>query len=151
MEAAPHEAQTLMRETLDAFEPVAAAHGIALTGRVVQGSLLAEFDRERILQVLANLVSNAIKFTPPEGRVSIRIHHENDEIRFSVSDTGVGIAPEELERVFERFRQVRHDRTGLGLGLHISKCIVDENVILNRSRPLLVTIGGQEIPYAESA
>lgn len=59
IEAAPHEATELLRETLDTFEPVAAARKISLRGRVYSGSLLAEFDHERILQVLANLVSNA--------------------------------------------------------------------------------------------
>jgi signal transduction histidine kinase len=82
-------------------------------------------DGGRVLQVLANLVSNAIKFTPAAGRVSIRVRAEQNEILFSVSDTGIGIPSAELRRVFERFRQISKDRRGLGLGLHISKSIIE--------------------------
>ena len=115
----------LVRDTLDAFEPVAAVKHITLDADGASPKVHAQLDGGRILQVLANLVSNAIKFTPPNGRVSIRIRSKKDEIQFSVSDTGVGIQPDALQTVFERFRQVSKDRRGLGLGLHISKCIVE--------------------------
>jgi len=85
----------------------------------------AQLDGGRILQVLANLVSNAIKFTPAGGRVSIRVVADRNDIQFSVSDTGIGIPDQALSAVFERFRQLSKDRRGLGLGLHISKCIVE--------------------------
>ena len=75
--------------------------------------------------MLANLVSNAIKFTPAEGRVSVRIQSDESEIRFTVIDTGIGIPEDALQGVFERFHQVGRDRRGLGLGLHISKSIVE--------------------------
>jgi signal transduction histidine kinase len=75
--------------------------------------------------VLANLVSNAIKFTPATGRVSIRIRNEKSEILFTVTDTGIGIPTPELQTIFERFRQISKDRRGLGLGLHISKNIIE--------------------------
>ncbi len=58
------------------------------------------------------------------GRVSIRICRDADELRITVSDTGIGIPPDALEGVFERFRQVSRDRRGLGLGLYISRSIV---------------------------
>jgi signal transduction histidine kinase len=124
--AAPHEANELLRETLDAFEPVASARQIALHGRVHAGSLLAEFDRERILQVLTNLVSNAIKFTPKGGTVSIVTEPIGDDVRFTVADNGPGVPLEKLEAIFERYGQSgSYDRRGLGLGLYISKCIVE--------------------------
>jgi signal transduction histidine kinase len=116
----------IVSETLEAFAPIAAAKRIVLEGNS-EGSAVtehAELDGGRILQVLANLVSNAIKFTPSGGRVSIRVRRERSEIVFAVSDTGIGIAESGLESVFERFRQIKSDRRGLGLGLHISKCIV---------------------------
>jgi signal transduction histidine kinase len=122
----PEDAILLVRETVEAFQPAAAAKGISLDSDVARDSLLARFDHERILQVLANLLSNAIKFTPEGGRISIRVEPAQEEVRFSVTDTGPGITEESLGRIFERFWQVRaSDKRGLGLGLYISKCIVE--------------------------
>jgi signal transduction histidine kinase len=111
---------------VEAFQPTASAKGLSLDSDVASDSLLARFDHERIHQVLANLLSNAIKFTPEGGRVSIRVEPAEGEIRFSVTDTGPGIAEDELGRIFERFWQVvGGDKRGLGLGLYISKCIIE--------------------------
>jgi len=75
--------------------------------------------------VLANLLSNALKFTPPGGSVVVRVEHVDDDIRFSVTDTGAGIPDDKLEAVFDRFVQLtKNDRRGMGLGLYIAKCIV---------------------------
>jgi signal transduction histidine kinase len=126
MASAPHEANDLLRETLEAFEPVAAARGISLSGRVYPGSLLAEFDRVRILQVLANLVSNAIKFTQNGGSIFIVAEPIADDVRFTVGDNGPGVPTEKVQAIFERYGQsASYDRRGLGLGLYISKCIVE--------------------------
>ena len=121
------EAGKLVRETIDAFEPIALAKGVALEGVAAPTPLDAELDVGRVLQVLANLVSNAIKFTSAGGRVSISVSGlaERNEIQFTVTDTGIGIPEESLAAVFERFRQISKDRRGLGLGLHISKCVVE--------------------------
>jgi signal transduction histidine kinase len=122
----PEDAIRLVRETVEAFQPSASAKGIALESQVAKDSLLARFDHECILQVLANLVSNAIKFTPEGGRISIRVEPAGEEVRFSVADSGPGISEENLERIFERFWQVSaSDKRGLGLGLFISRCIVE--------------------------
>lgn len=124
--AAELDATSLIRETIETFQAHAAARGIALSGEGGTGALLARYDHGRILQVLANLVSNALKFTPEGGRVVVGARESEGEVRFSVSDTGSGIAREHLEHVFERFWQVRrNDRRGVGLGLFISRCIVD--------------------------
>ena len=88
-------------------------------------TLIAILDDLRILQVLANLVGNAIKFTPSGGQVSIRIRTAAHRLQFVVSDTGIGIPENKLTAVFDRFEQVGNDRRGLGLGLHISKWIVE--------------------------
>ena len=126
MAAAPHEANELLREILDAFEPVAAGREISLRGRVHTGSLLAEFDRERILQVLGNLVSNAIKFTQDGGSVSVVVEPIEADVRFTVADNGPGVPAEKVQAIFERYGQsASYDRRGLGLGLYISKCIVE--------------------------
>jgi signal transduction histidine kinase len=115
----------ILGETLESFQPIAAAKHITLEVEALARPLQARLDVGRILQVLANVVSNAIKFTASEGRISLRVGAEKDQLHFAVSDTGVGIPEGALEAIFERFRQVSNDRRGLGLGLHISRSIVE--------------------------
>ncbi|HEU0032130.1 MAG TPA: HAMP domain-containing sensor histidine kinase [Kofleriaceae bacterium] len=120
------DATRLLRETLDTFQPVAAAHGIMLGATMADNALLAKFDHDRIGQVLGNLISNAIKFTDPKGRIDITVEPNGAEVRFTVRDTGRGIAPEALGAIFDRCWQAPEPgRRGLGLGLYISKCIVE--------------------------
>lgn len=122
-----HDAVELIRETLEVFQPLAAAKRIWIGTDVRAGSLLGRYDHERILQVLANLVGNALKFTPDGGRIHVVVEPIDKQIRFAVTDTGPGIPPDQLEVVFDRFWQVAEkiSRAGLGLGLYISKCIVE--------------------------
>jgi signal transduction histidine kinase/PAS domain-containing protein len=120
------DASALVRESVEAFHPLASAQGLSLDVEIRGKTLMARFDHERVLQVLANLLSNAIKFTRPGGRISIRLESSGQEVRCSVTDTGSGIPSQQLHAVFERFWQARDgDRRGLGLGLYISKCIVE--------------------------
>jgi len=120
------DAVLLLTEAVDAFAPAASEKGISLEPETVERTLLADFDHERMLQVLANLITNAIKFTPRGGRIAVRGERAGDALRLSVSDTGTGIPDNMLEAVFERFWQVgKNDQRGLGLGLYISKCIVE--------------------------
>jgi signal transduction histidine kinase len=88
-----HETIELLREPKEVLEPIAATRGISIRTEVRSGSLLASYDHERILQVLANLVGNAIKFTPSGGTVDILAERADGHVRFSVFDTGRGIAP----------------------------------------------------------
>jgi signal transduction histidine kinase len=115
----------LVVEAVDTFQTQAAAAQITLVAEVIPPLTNVPFDPARIFQVLTNLLSNAIKFTPPKGRVVLRVEQVDDALRFGVQDTGVGIAADKLEAVFERFHQLGwNDRRGVGLGLYISKCIV---------------------------
>ncbi|MEW5849963.1 MAG: ATP-binding protein [Myxococcota bacterium] len=83
-------------------------------------------DRQRALRVLANLVGNALKFTPPGGRVTLAVQRRGRDVQFSVADTGPGIAPDELPRVFDRFwRSASTRSTGMGLGLYIARGLVE--------------------------
>ncbi len=83
-------------------------------------------DRDRLLQILSNLVGNAVKFTPPGGTITIAAEAEDGAVRFRVSDTGTGIRPEHIPHLFDRFWQAtRTDRRGLGLGLPIVKGLVE--------------------------
>jgi signal transduction histidine kinase len=119
-------AAELVRDTLDVFTAPSAARGISIRTEVRSGSLLAQYDQERILQVLANLVGNAVKFTPKGGRIDIVVEPIGRDVRFGVIDTGPGICEQDCDLVFERFGRVaKWERSGLGLGLYISKCIVE--------------------------
>jgi signal transduction histidine kinase len=86
-------------------------------------------DAGRIGQVIMNLVGNAIKFTPPGGRIKLKLTTGPREIRVAVRDTGIGIAPEHQQALFEKFYQVdfsmTRERGGAGLGLSISKALVE--------------------------
>lgn len=111
---------------LDAFEPVAAARGVSLTAQVASTPLIAEIDHDRVLQVLANLVSNAIKFAERGGAVRLVAERVERRIRFIVTDDGPGIEREKVDAIFQRYWQAAsYDRRGLGLGLYISKRIVE--------------------------
>lgn len=120
------DATAVVRESVEAFQPLVSAHGLSLDVELSGDRLMAKFDHERILQVLANLLSNALKFTPAGGRIALRVAPVGPDLRFSVADTGSGIPSHQLDAVFERFWQARgEDRRGLGLGLYISKGIVE--------------------------
>ncbi|NOU31159.1 MAG: HAMP domain-containing histidine kinase [Polyangiaceae bacterium] len=113
-------------EAQEMFRAAAEAKGIELSLEAPPGPLEASFDHERALQVLANLLANAVKFTDKGGRIWIRGRREGRSVELSVGDTGAGIPANLLDAVFERFWQVgKQDRRGLGLGLYISKCIVE--------------------------
>jgi signal transduction histidine kinase len=87
---------------------------------------MATFDQHRILQVLGNLIANSLKFTPQGGKITIAVEPAADCICISVRDTGSGIPEHAIGQIFERFSQAeKNDRRGLGLGLYISRCIVE--------------------------
>jgi signal transduction histidine kinase len=116
----------LIAEAADSFRATASAKGVSLEAQIDAAPLLAAFDHQRILQVLANLISNSLKFTPRGGKITVRGEREAGNVRLCVRDTGSGIPSDALERIFERFAQVgNNDRRGLGLGLYISRCIVE--------------------------
>jgi len=117
---------SLIAEAEDSFKATAAAKGISVRSRIT-APLLAAFDHDRILQVLANLISNSLRFTPEGGKIVISGERDAANVRLSVVDTGPGIAEGALDSVFERFSQAgRKDRRGgLGLGLYISRCIIE--------------------------
>jgi len=120
------DAAALVLEATDTFQSAAREKGVALSADIPETPLRVPFDHDRLLQVFANLITNAIKFTPSGGQIAIRAEAPRGLIRFSVSDTGEGIPARMLEAIFERFWQVgQNDRRGMGLGLYISKSIVD--------------------------
>lgn len=120
------DATLLITEAIDTFQPAARTKRITLAVGGVQKPHFADFDHSRMLQVLANLLTNSIKFTAQGGSITVSCKEKATELQFCISDTGLGIPKEMLETVFERFWQVgKNDRRGLGLGLYISKCIIE--------------------------
>jgi PAS domain S-box-containing protein len=108
------------------FEPKAARKGLTIGMEVIGSMPLVRADRQRILQVLSNLLGNAIEFTPSGGRVTICAEPRSEEIVISVIDVGIGIAAEHLPHLFDRFWQARSTRRGgAGLGLAIAKGLVE--------------------------
>lgn len=121
----PENPADVVLEAVDAFQSQATASEVTLVAKVIPPLPRVPIDAARVFQVLANLLSNALKFTPPNGRVVVMVERVDDDVRVGVRDNGEGIAPEKLEEIFERFHQVdSNDRRGVGLGLYISKCIV---------------------------
>jgi signal transduction histidine kinase len=126
MTCAPCDPAHVVNEAVETFQAHAAAHGVSLTSEITPSSRLASIDSARVLQVLINLISNAIKFTPPNGTIVVRLESVGEEVRFSIRDTGVGMADDNERMIFERFHQLnKSDRRGVGLGLYISRCIVE--------------------------
>jgi CheY-like chemotaxis protein len=115
----------VVASAVESMEPVAATRGLSLTTALPEEPCIVAGDRDRLQQVLWNLVSNAVKFTPRGGRVEVRLTAEDHRYRVQVSDTGIGIPAEFVPYVFERFRQADGSMTrehgGLGLGLAIVK------------------------------
>jgi signal transduction histidine kinase len=121
-----HDAVGLVKECVETFAPLASHHGIRLDVDLPASLVCAHYDHDRMVQVLSNLLRNAIQFTKAGGSIMISLTPLANGCRIAVSDTGRGIPEEQLTRIFERFHRVNvADRQGLGLGLYISKRIID--------------------------
>ena len=122
----PITAVAVLAEVAEDFMPLAAEKEVELQIVYPPADLCAIADRDRLRQVFSNLVGNALKFTPSGGRITISAAQVGEGVRFAVADTGQGISPEQLARVFDRFWQAsRTDGRGVGLGLSIAKGIVE--------------------------
>jgi signal transduction histidine kinase len=115
----------LVLEAVETWAPPAAARGVTVEALPSSGPTPVMVDRERILQVLGNLITNAVKFSAAGTSVTCGVEAHGDQVRFVVIDHGAGIPADKLESIFERFWQVAGtDHRGLGLGLYISKYLV---------------------------
>jgi len=114
-------------DAVETFLPIAAAQNISLTAKELGAPLAARFDHQRILQVLENLLMNALKCSRPGGTsLEVAVERHGDDLHFSVADQGTGIAPDRLNTIFDRYaRGTGVERNGLGLGLYISRHIVE--------------------------
>jgi signal transduction histidine kinase len=119
----------LVQSSLESYLPLATVKEITLRDRLDPDLPQISADPRRLDQVLANLISNAIKFTPSGGMVEVGASQSNGDVKLWVKDTGTGIAPEETTRLFDKYRQTSSGRTsenkGTGLGLVICKMIAE--------------------------
>jgi signal transduction histidine kinase len=119
----------LISDTLESFSALAAQSRVTLSGSAAPGVDPLMMDVQRMGRALNNLVSNALRHTPPEGRVDIHAGLTDDGVLLSISDTGEGISPDDLPHIFERFYRGEKSRSrasgGAGLGLAITRGIVE--------------------------
>jgi PAS domain S-box-containing protein len=122
----PLDIGAVIRELVELFEPQALAKQIVLRAELQEGIPPVQADRDRLVQVLSNLVGNALKFTAAGHKVDVREAICEGGVQISVKDSGAGIGEEDLPRIFDRFWQAeRAKRAGAGLGLAIAKAIVE--------------------------
>ena len=128
LQVAPFSLQDALERGVSMVRERATTDGVQVTLHANGGLDVVTGDERRIRQVIFNLLSNAVKFTPSGGLVDVAAAQANGEVRVSVTDTGPGIAAEDLDRIFEEFQQTeagaRHQE-GTGLGLALSKCFVE--------------------------
>jgi signal transduction histidine kinase len=114
------------RESIDSIRPLAQKLQVDLAARFPNSPVFAKIDKLRLIQVLSNLLSNALKFTPKGGKIEVSLKAEQEFLILTVKDTGPGIPLDRQEQIFERYAQLRkNDRRGLGLGLYICRKIVE--------------------------
>lgn len=117
-------ARSLVIEARDLLNSLAEAKGIRMEHELPADDANVQADRNRVLQVFSNLIGNALKFTPEGGDIIVAAETEHEHVRFSVTDTGPGIADADLPRIFDRFWH-GSEGGGSGLGLAIAKGIVE--------------------------
>jgi signal transduction histidine kinase len=154
LEPAPLEVQPLLQETYELFKTQAATSSIALRYDAGDDVPPVYADHHRVAQVLSNLIGNSMKFTPADGRITMRAARKGDHVLFTVSDTGPGIPQKNLNDIFNPYWQAKRTaRLGAGLGLPIAKGIVEAHGgrIWAESEPGRGTTFYFTLPVARSA
>jgi len=120
--------QSIVTEVTDSLQALAQAKGIEIKAELRGEAIEITADRERLTQILANLIGNAIKFIPANGHITVNVDDCGKEVRFSVADDGPGLSEEDVEKIFDRFVQIRlisgPGEHGTGLGLAITRELV---------------------------
>ena len=149
----PRSLNDILEEAVRIVRPSAEAKQIQLASELSPLYLGVLADRDMLLQAAINLLSNAVKYTPSGGRVTLRSHLDDDQVRFEVQDTGVGLSEDDCRRVFEKFYRVKKDQemaAGTGLGLPLAKHIVEDvhggkltvESVLGQGSTFIVTLPG---------
>lgn len=115
----------LLIETVEPFGPITTQKGISLGFNISQ-NIYVYGDKEKLQEVVNNLISNALKFTPKGGRITVSVEKKEDKVSLEISDTGKGIPEEAVPLLFQKFSQVKGERRGTGLGLYIVKKFVED-------------------------
>jgi len=130
MEPQPNDWVRVAQEVIDEFKPIAEKKKIRLSAKFSAHEIQSVFDKKYLTEVWENLIDNAIKFTPTGGRVMVRVTERKNLVLGEVRDTGIGIPPDELKKVFLPFHRVQNvldaDYSGIGLGLYVVKLILAE-------------------------
>ncbi len=125
----PVKIESVLESAIETKQPLVNAESLGLAVSLAEEELWLDADPVRLSQVFANLLDNAVKYTPAGGKLRIDVRHDADEVEVSVSDSGIGIEPQFLQSVFDMFQQGGNGsasmRTGLGIGLTLSKQIVE--------------------------
>jgi signal transduction histidine kinase/ligand-binding sensor domain-containing protein/DNA-binding response OmpR family regulator len=118
-----------LRYLTESFQTFASSQNLGLRFSSTVEKLIMDYDQEQVKQVLANLLSNAIKYTPSGGTIEVRLHRQGHQLIIEVSDTGIGIPPEDCAHIFDRFYQVDSSSTrkgeGTGIGLAHTRELVN--------------------------
>ena len=124
LDLAKHGIARVCHEATELFRPAARLKAINLLERLPDDTVRVHCDRDRMLQVISNLIGNAVKFTPNGGTITIAVDATEREVRVEVADTGPGIVPEQVPHLFDRFWRGHAHGKGSGLGLFIARGIV---------------------------
>lgn len=145
----------VLKESIELYEAPAIAKGINLSLKMPPDLPFIEADYERLMQIVSNILGNAIKYTPKEGRIEITAIEEYGTILFSISDTGPGITEEDQKHLFEVYWQSRRNKanfsTGLGLNIARDFIIAHDGKIWLESKPGKGTTFYFTIPIATKA
>ncbi|WP_025762053.1 hybrid sensor histidine kinase/response regulator transcription factor [Dyadobacter tibetensis] len=130
LQVAPHDMTNILRKVLESFKHVLLEKEISLNTDFPEGPVIVWVDQHQIQKVYYNLLNNAVKFTPKGGRIDLGVTEISSEVCIKVTNTGTGIAPEYLSRIFTNFFQIdenQGENTGYGIGLAIAKEVVDQH------------------------
>lgn len=121
--------QGVVKEVSESFKSIAGEKELEIRTLLPDEDLKVEIDRDRMIQVLVNLIGNAVKFSDKPGVINVFVNDHINEVEVAVQDNGPGISEEDLQKVFEKFVQVEKviekGKTGIGLGLHIAKELIE--------------------------
>ncbi|MEQ8673507.1 MAG: HAMP domain-containing sensor histidine kinase [Aggregatilineales bacterium] len=125
----PVSLNALITEVVETNSSTAIQKSMTVNTDLSENLMMVKGEQNRLHQIFNNLIGNAIKYTPPEGKVDIKMEKRGDSVRVSVQDNGLGISPEDQAHIFERFYRVRRPETesidGTGLGLAIVKTLIE--------------------------
>lgn len=121
----PENLNEVLSNALDVMKNQLFNKSIRLSVQIPREQIIANLDPLRVTQVILNFLSNAIKFTPEEGKIQVVLEHNMHEATISIQDSGQGISEEDHQRIFDRFAQGEHASTGAGIGLALVKSLIE--------------------------